>query len=147
MTSTAVRHAARQSYATMIYRGLLGLAFLTAVFTNFPYNAPVIVIGYLAFNQAIAAIACGQTLIAANQSRIDDAAERKTRHAILLASEEKSGANFWLECDRRVQEEIGQLPEASHWTAQAGLVALGVAWRLALDVGTIVLARFLAELI
>ena len=122
MTNSAMRLAARQIYALGIYRSLTTLALMVAGFSAFPYHRSFVGFAILAFNQGVSAVIVGQQAVAAHQNHLDDSGERKTRHAILLASEDWSGPSFWNEVDRSVEEERGVSPPASPWYSQIGLV-------------------------
>jgi hypothetical protein len=90
----------------MLYRSFLSIALMVAAFTAFPDKKIVVALAVLVFVQGINAVAVQQYLISATQNHLSDLAERKTRHAILLASEKWSGPSFWGECDSRVAQEL-----------------------------------------
>jgi hypothetical protein len=141
VSKSALRGVQRRGLAIAIYRGILNLGLLVAAFNAFPDKQVVVAFAVLVFSQGIAAIGATVNAIFVTQNHLDDMAERKTRHAILLAtSDERSEFHFWSEVDRRVAEEGGEEPQASPWWAQTGMVAGTVFMMLAGDLFTIFLA-------
>lgn len=113
MNLAVIGRLRRQGYGLMIYRSILTFIFLIAAFSTFPHLKPVIGLGVLMFNQAIAALGHVATVHFHTANMLDDEAERKTRHAILLAAEGPSRDafdqfDFWPEVNRRVESERGQ---------------------------------------
>lgn len=113
---------------------VMGFAFMLAAFTEFPEHKWSIGLGYLAFLTMLrACLQQGIAMHAAN-NMLSDAAERKTRHTMLLASEwSKSGrlqdefdhGDFWQAVDRRVKTETGEPDAHSFWLSLA-LTAGGI---------------------
>lgn len=112
----------RQAYVHGIYRWLVELAFLFSAFSAFPEYKWPIGLGLLVFSAGI--VVTAQVVRGYHKSAnvLADAAERKTRHAVVHAAElaargqsEIAAWGFWAEVDRRVaaeQEQDGVLQEA-----------------------------------
>jgi hypothetical protein len=146
MDNSALRSATRKSFAFIAYRVLLNTAFLVALLHAFPDHQSVAILGYLAFVQGIAALGMSMQLTAAVQNARDDAAERKTRHTILLASDPdwQGDDQFWTEVDRRVSNE-NVANDASPWWAQIGLTTLSFFGFLVGDIATVFVALIIAS--
>lgn len=142
----AVRAKMREIWGSAIYRGVLLLVFLVVAFSEFPGHKLSIGLGALLILQAIHAVglAVAQAFLIANHS--DDLAERKTRHAIVLAAQQGRDAgdiDFWTTVDARVDAELrvaGRGEEPGRWgrivwhvlgRAISDYVILAVAWFLA----------------
>ncbi len=102
----------RQAYVHGIYQWFIGISFLFSAFNAFPEYKWPIGLGFLVFSAGVSGVirAVG-TLHQAEVNRAD-AAERKTRHAVLRAAELAAGSqtwipegDFWAEVDRRVNAE------------------------------------------
>lgn len=137
-TSPAVEKATRSLWAIVIARWIIGVAFLFAAFTAFPEYKWVIGLGLLLFNLGIEGVGSAVTGLSQAQNYLDDLAERKTRHTILLAAERSHDIGdsilFWSEVDRRVEAEMGPpTPPTGFWKS-AGLVIGATAGRLAGDI-------------
>lgn len=141
-----LRKVTRQVIGVWIYRGLLNIVFLTVAFQSFPGYESFTALGFLVFNQGIASLGTALAATAAAQNFLDDIAERKTRHTILLARDEdwRGSHHFWAEVDRRVDAELGDRAPALRWWASAGRVLGAMLWRLFLDLATITIASMLA---
>jgi hypothetical protein len=108
-----VARVTRQTYVTGIYRWLIEVAFLFAAFTEFPEHKWSIGLAVLAFGAAVGGIVHYQQALHTLENVLMDQGERKTRHAVILASElaakgvsEIEQYNFWGEVDRRVAAEV-----------------------------------------
>lgn len=136
----------KEVLAQGIYRSLLNFAFLLAVLKTLPDHRVVVVIGFLAFCHGLAIVMLNDKLIAASQNRVDDLAERKTRHAVLLARSDESihESVFWSEVDRRVREEFPEAPDERRWYKVSGAIAGRIAFRFAGDLLTVGLAMLVA---
>lgn len=135
----------RSGCAIGSYRFLLNLALLATAFHDFPDHRTVIVLALLVFSQGIAAVLVVQRITFAQQNRLDDLAERKTRHAILLASDpDRSQYHFWTEVDRRVEEEKGPPEKSPAWWTQIGLWLFSISGYLIGDLLTVALAAVIA---
>jgi len=146
MSAAGLNSAIRGGCAIGIYRSILNLALLSVAFREFPSHRLAIGLAVLAFGQGLAGLGAAQSIASAQQNRLDDLAERKTRHAILLASDESRGEyHFWSEVDRRVAEETGPAEKSAPWWAQAGLVLANVGGYLALDLVMVGIAAALAS--
>lgn len=136
----------RKAIGGVIYRGLINFLFLVAAFDAFPEHRWLFGLGILVFNQGIGATVLGISLTAAAQNYLDDSAERKTRHAILLAHTEFLGRyDFWSEVDRRVAEERGPEPEPPNGWSKFGSIIWSFAASLIADLATIFLALIFAS--
>jgi hypothetical protein len=111
---TASRQMSK-TLASRIYTYVVGLAFLWAGFEALPQYWLVIGLGYLAFTAAVALIMDYAYALFLAGNRTDDLAERKTRHAILLAPDPHrprglDDMEFWREVDARVKDELSYAP-------------------------------------
>lgn len=138
----------RQAHGLIIYRSILIFLFLLSAFTAFPHLKAVIGLGALVFNQGIAALGHAALTHFTISNMLDDEAERKTRHTILLTGEtssqdELTEVEFWMEVNRRVEAE--KMPPGKHvsgWSG-AGLTIWNIASRALGDIALIMLAAFL----
>lgn len=148
MTAAPVKPTMREALGLGLYRMLVNFALLLAAFTAFPAHKMLLGLAVIAFSQGIAAVVVSAKMTALVQNNIDDMAERKTRHTIVLAAE-RSGerdmlySDFWPEVNRRVDDEIGRAePEPSIW-AKSGLVIAHVSGNLAADAVMLIVAFML----
>lgn len=148
MNQAVIGRLKRQGYGLLIYRSILTFAFLIAAFSAFPHLKPVIGLAVLLFNQAIAALGHVATAHFHLANMLDDEAERKTRHAILLAAESPrrdafDQFDFWPEVNRRVDAERGEpVKDVGGWSG-AGLTAWNTLSRAFGDVLLIAVAALL----
>lgn len=146
--AAALERAKREAFGLGIYRMLLTFALLMVAFSAFPAHKLVIGLAILALNESIAAVLTGAKVIALAQNHIDDMAERKTRHGIVLAAE-RSGqqdarySDFWHVVDERVEDEMRPDVEPSNW-AKFGMVLGHVAGRILSAVALLVPAFILS---
>lgn len=145
MSLALLRRAKGKAFALAVYRGCLTVAVLMVGFEDFPEHRAFVALAVLAFSQGIAAIGIAGAQIALSQNHLDDLAERKTRHTILLAQTEWNGhPGFWNEVDRRVQTETESDDEDAPWWGGAGMFVLRMVGHLASDLMTIGIALVLA---
>ena len=146
MDKAAIRSATRKGLALGAYRGLLNMALLVALFHAFPEYEAVSILAVLAFSQGVAVITLAMRSLFTIQNALDDSAERKTRHAILLAADPEGSHlhEFWSEVDRRVAAEFN-LPEPSPWWAQIGLTLASFAGLVAGDIAAVIFALVIAS--
>lgn len=122
MSKAQVDSAVRSGCALTVYRVVLNVALLVVAFRTFPEYRTLLALAVLVFSQGIAAIGAAQQIVFTQQNHLDDLAERKTRHAIVLASEsDRSYLSFWSEVDRRVADEMGTASTPPRWWARVGL--------------------------
>ena len=141
----AVRGKMREIWGSAIYRSALLLFFLVVAFSEFPDQRLVVGLGTLVILHAIASIGLviENTFLIANHA--DDLAERKTRHAIILAAQmgrDAGGPDFWLVVDRNVEAEIGARGAAAG-SGKWGRVVWHVLSRAASDYAVLALAWLL----
>lgn len=146
MDKRAINSASRGGCALVMYRGLLNTALMVALLHAFPQHAVVSILAVLVFSQGIAGVALTVRLHATIQNALDDSAERKTRHAILLAADPDwlHADGFWFEVDRRVADEIVP-PEPTPWWGQVGLTIASFAGLVASDIAAVVFAVVIAS--
>lgn len=87
------------------------------------------------------------SVTALTTNAVDDLAERKTRHAILLAAQqgrEAGGYDFWATIDDRVEVEVGANRDPST-VAQWALIIWHVATRAIGDFAVLALALTLSS--
>ena len=143
----AVRAKMREIWGSAIYRGVLLLVFLVVAFSEFPNHKLSIGLGALLILHTIAAVglAVSQAFLIANHT--DDLAERKTRHAIVLAAQQGRDAgdyDFWATVDARVADELreaGKIEEPS----RLGRIVWHVMGRAISDYAILAVAWFLAS--
>lgn len=147
--SPEVQTSMRKAYVIGALRWLIGVAFLFVAFSDFPTHKWTIGLGLLVFNLGIEAAICVVLMVQALSNRLDELAERKTRHAIVLAAEQGQGVShhweFWEEVDRRVAAELGPLSKPAGVWKSIGLVIGTVAWRLVADLFGIALVMALTS--
>lgn len=139
---SAAKARYRQAIGLAIYRGILLFVFLLVAFGEFPDHKLSIGLGALVFLQGIAGVGLAMSVAALTSNAVDDMAERKTRHAILLAAQqgrEAGGYDFWTIVDDRVAAETGAIREPSI-AAQWGLMIWHVATRAVGDFAVLALA-------
>lgn len=135
----------RASWVRSIGRWIIELAFLFTAFTEFPEHKWSIGLGFLVLQGMVVHLGHSMTVLAVNATILSDAAERKTRHCIVLAAEspmlptdEFTRSAFWASVDSRVAAEaaaadryadkpIGRL-------AGFGLAALALLWEVGASV-------------
>jgi hypothetical protein len=138
----AVAKLDRQTWVVGIYRWVFGVAFLFAAFNQWPDLKWTIGLAYLALDAAIAAIIHGLNVSFIRNNFLDDAGERKTRHAILYAAELASRKelpfdyqpDFWRAVDDRIREEQEELDryadEPVKWWIGVLLASGSLIWQL-----------------
>jgi hypothetical protein len=136
----------RQGLVLLIYRWILGAFFLFVAFSDFPAHKWTIGVAYLVFALGVEAIITAGNARFLATNRLDDIAERKTRHTVALAAlrGESPGPHFWSDVDERVESEL-RAAQALHrppaWWKRAGLVSGALLFRIAADlVGFAVMA-------
>lgn len=128
------KRAMREALGLGIYRMFLTFALLLVAFSAFPAYKAVIGLAVLALNEGVSAVVTSLKVTALAQNHIDDAAERKTRHAIVLAAE-RSGkpdahySDFWSVVEERVEDEMRPDVEPSG-LASFGMVLAHVGGRI-----------------
>jgi hypothetical protein len=140
-----LRRAKGKTLSIAVYRGFLTLAVLTVGFENFPEHRTFVALCVVAFSQGVAALGIAGAQVALGQNHLDDMAERKTRHTILLAQTEWNGHDgFWNEVDRRVAAEADSGDEDVPWWGRTSMFFLQIAGYLASDLITVGLALIFA---
>jgi hypothetical protein len=132
-----VAKATRSLFSIAILRWLFGLIFLFVAFSEFPDHKWSIGLGLIVFNLGIAGVCQIVQGLHVDAYRMDDLAERKTRHTVLLAAErlpspDHETGEFWAEVDRRVRAEVGEPTKVGFWKS-VGLVGGRVLWGLFAD--------------
>jgi hypothetical protein len=150
MQSSTARKAQRTIAATSIYGWGIGIAFLFVAFSSFPDHKLLIALSYLVVVQTVAALSAYIGLLFVVDNDLSDAAERKTRHAILLAAERSTSeapvhTGFWGEVDDRVAGEMQAPDEPLPWWKAGGLIAGSITARLVGDVVGIGLVAILTR--
>jgi hypothetical protein len=147
-SSEPLKRASQEALGLGIYRMLLTFALLLVAFSAFPAYKLVIGLAVLALTEGITAVAVSVKVIALAQNHLDDMAERKTRHGIVLAAERSGQQNasyfdFWHVVDERVADEMRPDVEPSNW-AKFGMVLGHVAGRILSAVALLVPAFLLS---
>lgn len=148
MNTKAMKRLQREAWGLLLYRKVLNVAFLWVAFSTFPHLKVVIALALLVFNQGIAALGHAATMFFQLQNKLDDDAERKTRHTILLAHERAvapqiAHGEFWTEVNRRVADEQGNAQAKTSGWASAGLTMWNFMARAAADIATVVVVAIL----
>lgn len=126
----------RNSIAFMVYRTLIGVAFLFAAFHEFPDHKGSISLGYLLLLALFEGIGITMDAHYVGQNALSDQAERKTRHAIVLAAEQSGSIDqwdFWATVERRMSDELKEIDPAGvarPWWKSTLLVIGSLVWRL-----------------
>ncbi|MGE0668718.1 MAG: hypothetical protein AB7O49_19350 [Sphingomonadales bacterium] len=141
MNETAAYSVLRRGCALGLYKGALNTALMVALFHAFPDHIVVSALAVLVFSQGLAGVVFTIEATALKQNVLDDAAERKTRHTVVLAADPNwlRDSDFWGEVDRRVAKE-SRSQEASPWWAQTGLTLGNFASLVARDIVSVVFA-------
>ena len=133
----AIAKAGRTLWGTVVLRFLFGLIFLFVAFNEFPNHKWTIGLGLVVFNISVGMIAETLSTLQLQANRLDDMAERKTRHTIILAAERAGTTNlntweFWSDVERRVDAELGE-PQKVSVPASIGLVVGRILWQAVAD--------------
>lgn len=132
----------RGTVVLSVYRWLIEVAFLFAAFTEFPTHKWSIGLGLLTFGGGVAVI--GRAIAGGEIGQVlrDDGERRKTRHAIILASEQTATGHasinqgvFWSEVAKRVEREYEVANEyadkpTGRWVGVL-LASISLIWQLA----------------
>jgi len=123
----AIQASGRQIWGLTIYRWLLSVVFLLVAFNEFPEHRASIALGFLVVIHSFAAIGMALKHLFLTSNALDDEAERKTRHTIVMAAQQQMDAghgDFWAQVDDRVAAE-----RRGHTPAKSGVAAFFlVAW-------------------
>jgi hypothetical protein len=145
MSAKQRSHNARRNFiAVRVYKAIVTFAFLVAAFNAWPSYTGAIALAVIALSATVAVATANVQVLAALQNEVDDLAERKTRHAILLARDHDDSTHFWSQVDENVREEKGIEPDAPSAWVQTGFVLMQIGLLLASDLIAIVLALALA---
>lgn len=134
-----LRREVREGCVLAIYRAIITWLFLLAAFSAFPDQKTVIAFGVIFFSLGIGAVVTVITMTHQELLLRLDAADRKTRHAILAAHqwpperEIWDDSVFWGEVDRKVMEEVGEPEPAPVWWKTGLRGALSLVWRALSD--------------
>lgn len=130
----------RQGWVTLAYRFLIEVAFLFVAFSQFPDHKWTIGMGLLVFNGAVGSVALTIQQLAVGLEIHRGEADRKTRHAIVLAAEQAAlgkqddidQERFWTTVQGRVEFELAeegryQDKPAGPWQG-FGLATIALLW-------------------